>query len=313
MSGSMRSAPSSPVLAGPRVMMERENPLLVSPDAGQENATPTAPLESECGIRSEEGEAASIAVPAAAIPAPTGREEEVGEPMVAAPQFPTPGPGRAYDPDTASLQRQGHEIAGGPVRDIGMADLRQNAELRRFATFSEEQLQPFELPALRWLANATIAPLRERVENALQNLANQPEVLVWSLQPGDHLRVKGVAGFMALTHHAIYLGNGRIMHFTGGVTDKANATVQIDTLTRLHKFTQSIGHKACRIEVVPHPHNALPRDKIVERAISREGEMGYNLFSKNCEHVVLWCISGEEQSLQVALAHRVHAAPQRRA
>ena len=189
-----------------------------------------------------------------------------------------------------------------------MADLQQNAELRRFATFSEEQLRPLELPALHWLANATLAPLRERVDNALQGLANQPEVLVWSLQPGDHLRVKGVAGFMALTHHAIYLGNGRIMHFTGGITDKVNASVRIDTLSRLHRFTQSIGHTACRIEVVPHPPNALPRDKIVERAISREGEMGYNLFSKNCEHVVLWCISGEEQSLQVAGGHRVRAA-----
>ena len=46
------------------------------------------------------------------------------------------------------------------------------------------------------------------------------QVLVWQLNPGDHLRVNGVAGFMALTHHAIYLGNGRIMHFTGGVTEK---------------------------------------------------------------------------------------------
>ena len=199
---------------------------------------------------------------------------------------------------------EGYEIADDrPMREIGMSDLQQHAELRRFATFSEEQLQPFEVPALRWLANATITPLlktvTEALDNAIQNLANQPEVLVWSLQPGDHLRVKGVAGFMALTHHAIYLGNGRIMHFTGGVTDKANATVRIDTLARLHKFTQSIGHTACRIEVIPHPPNALPRDKIIERAISREGEVGYNLFSKNCEHVVLWCINGEEQSLQV--------------
>jgi hypothetical protein len=83
------------------------------------------------------------------------------------------------------------------------------------------------------LANETIKPLQRRAEIALTNfietIATEPEVLVWRLAPGDHLRVHGVAGFLALTHHAIYLGGGRIMHFTGGVTDKGNATIKVDT------------------------------------------------------------------------------------
>ena len=183
---------------------------------------------------------------------------------------------------------------------------------RRFATFSEEQLSPVDMTGLRdhplvrvldGVANHTIRPLQQRAEQALANaiatIATEPEVLVWRLAPGDHLRVNGVAGFMALTHHAIYLGDGRIMHFTGGVTDKGNATIKVDTLRKLHKFTKSVGHKQCRIEVIPHPEGALPREQIVERALSRVGETGYNLLSKNCEHVVHWCITGQELSLQV--------------
>lgn len=193
-----------------------------------------------------------------------------------------------------------------------MSDLQQRAEVRRFATFSEEELLPLDFSVIaqhpimapaRWLASKTLSPLQawasKAIGDAVDSLATQPEVLVWSLEPGDHLRVRGVAGLMALTHHALYLGEGRIMHFTGGVTDKANATIRVDTLHTLYKFTQSIGNKNCRIHVVPHPPDALPREVIVQRALSREGETGYNLFEKNCEHVVYWCITGKQYSDQV--------------
>uniref|UniRef100_A0A7S0E9Q2 phospholipase A2 n=1 Tax=Hanusia phi TaxID=3032 RepID=A0A7S0E9Q2_9CRYP len=120
--------------------------------------------------------------------------------------------------------------------------------------------------------------------------------MVWRLQPGDHLKVRGVAGFRALTHHAIYLGDGKIMHFTGGVTDKANATCKIDSLRTIYNYGKD---KGMQVEVVEHPVDALPREVIVQRAKSRVGETGYNLFSKNCEHVVNWCIRGEMHSLQI--------------
>ena len=145
---------------------------------------------------------------------------------------------------------------------------------------------------LLWLANSTITPLAnmagEALEDAYATLATQPEVLVWRLQvierfvfaflkittyilqklhewyqrtlmicllqPGDHLRVNGVAGFMALTHHALYVGDGRVMHFTGGVTEKANATVKIDTLHKLTKYMKSVGNKKCRLQVAARTH-----------------------------------------------------------
>jgi len=145
-------------------------------------------------------------------------------------------------------------------RTNGLADLQQQAELQRFAADSEEQMKPLDFSAvgwlqpatqpIRWLANATIVPLQKRASDALLDafdaLSTQPEILVWHLQAGDHLRVKGVAGFMAMTHHAIYLGDGRIMHFTGGVTDKVH--VQHTPL--------GLGRAASRGASVPEPPRA---------------------------------------------------------
>lgn len=136
------------------------------------------------------------------------------------------------DVQEQSAQR-GHAATGVPATTSVLAALQQQAELRRFAAVSEGEMRPLDMSAvaehpamqpIRWLANATVVPLQKRLSDALldafDTLATQPEILVWNLQAGDHLRVKGVAGFMAMTHHAIYLGDGRIMHFTGGVTDK---------------------------------------------------------------------------------------------
>ncbi|EKX41121.1 hypothetical protein GUITHDRAFT_142271 [Guillardia theta CCMP2712] len=185
-------------------------------------------------------------------------------------------------------------------------------ELREFAKWSESQVRPLRLPhldqqlsRLRSLSDETgmssallscKLAVEQQANRTMQYILAQPEVMMWRLQPGDHLKVRGVAGFRALTHHAIYLGDGKIMHFTGGVTDKANATCKIDSLRTIYNYGKA---KGMHIEVVDHPPNALPREVIVERAKSRVGETGYNLFSKNCEHVVNWCIRGEMHSMQI--------------
>ena len=74
---------------------------------------------------------------------------------------------------------------------------------------------------------------------------------------------------------------------------------RIHTHTKIHTHTHTHARARTHTQVVPHPATALPRPQIVERALSLEGQTGYNLLSKNCEHVVLWCITGEEFSQQV--------------
>jgi hypothetical protein len=226
----------------------------------------------------------------------------------------SPGPlnTQARSCEPFEVEERGYDAVEDGAWPVEMAGLQCIAELRRLATSSEQQLAPLNFSTVaahpatapfRWFADRTLLPFSEMLgrtlEEAYETLSTQPEVLVWQLKPGDHLRVKGVAGFVSLTHHALYLGDGRIMHFTGGVTEKANATIKVDTLHKLSKYMTQVGHKACRIEVVPHPSNALERREIVERALSLVGQTGYNLFSKNCEHVVLWCVTGEEHSYQV--------------
>eukprot|EP00286_Rhodomonas_abbreviata_P013874 CAMPEP_0181336728 /NCGR_PEP_ID=MMETSP1101-20121128/27589_1 /TAXON_ID=46948 /ORGANISM="Rhodomonas abbreviata, Strain Caron Lab Isolate" /LENGTH=474 /DNA_ID=CAMNT_0023447073 /DNA_START=207 /DNA_END=1631 /DNA_ORIENTATION=- len=201
-------------------------------------------------------------------------------------------------------------IGGAPLRSEVHAQ-----DLQRFARWSEDQLEPFLPEVVGQALGITFAGvakgldglsgghlgraarnLQEMIDDKVMWVKSQPEVIMWTLQPGDHLRVRGVAGLMALTHHALYVGNGRIMHFTGGVTDKVNATCKVDSLRALHNYGRG---KNVRMEIVEHPEDALPRDIIVARALSRVGETGYNLFSNNCEHLVYWCITGKTSSQQV--------------
>ena len=150
--------------------------------------------------------------------------------------------------------------------------------------------------------------------------------MICLMQPGDHLRVQGVAGFMALTHHALYIGDGRVMHFTGGVTEKANATVKIDTLHKLTKYMKSVGNKSAasrslraRTHARIHTHTQrythtrthtyTHRSFRIRRRRCRGRKSWSVLVARgpnrlqpplqNCEHVVLWCITGEEFSQQV--------------
>lgn len=55
-------------------------------------------------------------------------------------------------------------------------------------------------------------------------------------------------------------------------------------------------------QVVPRPPNALERDEIVAKALSRAGDRGYNLLLSNCEHFAHWCVTGESFSTQVVHA-----------
>ena len=41
------------------------------------------------------------------------------------------------------------------------------------------------------------------------------------------------------------------------------------------------------------------KEIILDRALSRLGDIGYNILWKNCEHFASWCRYGEEWSEQV--------------
>jgi hypothetical protein len=102
---------------------------------------------------------------------------------------------------------------------------------------------------------------------------------------GLHLRVQR-AGYW---HHAVYVGDGRVIHFSGLTKDKATATIRHGTL-------QDFAARG-DVEIVRYAR-AFPAEVVVQRAVSRLGQSGYDVFGNNCEHFARWCLTGEHRSWQ---------------
>lgn len=109
------------------------------------------------------------------------------------------------------------------------------------------------------------------------------------LRPGDHLIV--VRG--GYSHHGVYVGNRRVVHFTGEPLAKKGAHIEEEDLRVFFGGCTSVG-------VVEHA-DALPSDEILARARSclGSGEGTYDLLINNCEHFATWCVTGHAHSSQV--------------
>lgn len=93
------------------------------------------------------------------------------------------------------------------------------------------------------------------------------------------------------THHGLYSGNGRVIHYSG-LSDGLSAGPVEETTVDLFQSGNDL-------YVKEHPDRKFPGEESVRRARSRIGEDLYSLFSNNCEHFVNWCIEGEHTSAQV--------------
>lgn len=109
----------------------------------------------------------------------------------------------------------------------------------------------------------------------------------WRMEKGDHL----VSSRIGYTHHGLYIGCGKVIHYSGFSSAFDKGSIEITTL---NKFEQGNGSRV-KYHVFPL-YNA---DKRVERAYSKLGEDSYNLIFNNCEHFVSWCFDGVKNSSQV--------------
>ncbi len=116
---------------------------------------------------------------------------------------------------------------------------------------------------------------------------------------GQHLKVSNGV----YTHHGIYVGCGKIIHYAGkshGFFDDSHSHIQITTLS---DFSDG------RIIYAVNESNPKFSPKvIVQRAKSRLGENHYSILSNNCEHFVNWCVHGEQSSAQVQRAGNLATA-----
>jgi hypothetical protein len=104
---------------------------------------------------------------------------------------------------------------------------------------------------------------------------------------GAHL----VTPRLAFSHHGIYVGDGRVVHYGSLTHSLAGGPVEEVSLAR---FAQ--GH---RVSVRLHAAPRFRWDEVIRRARSRVGENSYRLLSNNCEHFCEWCLHGQQRSYQV--------------
>lgn len=104
---------------------------------------------------------------------------------------------------------------------------------------------------------------------------------------GAHLIIK----HLGYSHHGIYAGRGRVIHYSGFAHLFKKHPIEI---TSLEAFCH--GKK---FKIQPYRAPKYTGRKVVRRMRSRMHENNYHLIINNCEHLCTWAITGIESSPQV--------------
>jgi hypothetical protein len=93
------------------------------------------------------------------------------------------------------------------------------------------------------------------------------------------------------THHGIYVGGGKVVHYAGLSRSWRPGPVEEVTLAEF----------ACgrSIRVRPCSNPQFDPCEVIARARSRLGENRYRVVANNCEHFCEWCLRGKSRSWQV--------------
>ncbi len=127
-----------------------------------------------------------------------------------------------------------------------------------------------------------------------------PQSYKWEVREpttGDHIRVRRNRMYH---HHGVYIGNGRVIHFsgTGSEISAGGRVIVEDSIADFAK------DGVVMVLNVP-PDKRLSLETILARAKSRLGETDYNLIDNNCEHFASWCVEDKPISKQVKRACKV--------
>jgi len=111
------------------------------------------------------------------------------------------------------------------------------------------------------------------------------------LLPGDHIYVKRKTRFY--THHGIYIGDGKVIHFTGSIREKVDPEVRETNLSRFLK-----GDKLKRRNY----KKGLNASETIRIAKEQLSDKNFSMIWNNCEHFATYCATGKKKSRQVKRA-----------
>lgn len=119
---------------------------------------------------------------------------------------------------------------------------------------------------------------------------------VRALEPGEQppLAAHLIVPWLGFTHHGVYVGAGRVVHYGALMYDIIRKPVE-----EVSFETFAEGRP---VFVIEHPEVCFDAAEIVSRARSRLGEKRYRLLTNNCEHFVEWCLHGLPRSFQAETA-----------
>jgi hypothetical protein len=123
--------------------------------------------------------------------------------------------------------------------------------------------------------------------NAMMSDAVGQTVAAGALQVGAHL----ITSRRGYSHHGIYVGAGKVVHYAGFSSGLHRGPVEEVTLAEF------AAGRAVQVRAAEDVHYSAA--EIAARARSRLGENRYRLTTNNCEHFCAWCVHGESRSEQV--------------
>ncbi len=129
------------------------------------------------------------------------------------------------------------------------------------------------------------------------------------LRAGDHI-YRPIRYAQGATHHGIYIGNGRVIHFTGvsnaggwfssGSFPSEEEIVAEVQETSIEEFMTD--YSMDDLTVVEYKGPTLHHSTAVNRALKLLGSKEYHLIYNNCEHFAAHCKADQKVSQQAIKA-----------
>jgi hypothetical protein len=128
---------------------------------------------------------------------------------------------------------------------------------------------------------------REHTTHAGVHRIERPRVAESELPIGAHI----VTRRHGYTHHGIYAGAGKVVHYVGLSRGLSRGPLEENSLSSF-----AAGHPVSVVSGLPPKFEGR---EVARRARSRIGEDNNQILTNNCEHFCEWCLRSQPRSYQI--------------